>query len=53
MALINDFISLIAIIFGIFIIVYPDLLAYLVGVFLIIYGIIKLSHIYIKRVVKI
>ncbi len=42
MALINDIMAVVGIVFGVLILTYPALLAYLVGAFLIIYGIIKI-----------
>jgi hypothetical protein len=52
MALINDFIAVVGLIFGLLIIVFPDLLSYLIGSFLIFYSIIKLSQTYLKKEVK-
>jgi uncharacterized membrane protein HdeD (DUF308 family) len=38
----KEIIGIVAIIFGILIIVYPALLAYLAGIFLVIYGVLEL-----------
>jgi uncharacterized membrane protein HdeD (DUF308 family) len=39
----RDIFSIVAIIFGVLIIIYPQIVGYLVGIFLIVYGILELT----------